>query len=439
MHLNSKILMLAMLIPCLTNRCSCNAYSQPVKWSLWDGIALENFSAQSIQSVQVYRTGGELNNPVVELNNADETLTLEFDDITGSYIHYDYTLIHCGWDWKPSGLLFTEFADGFEFNTIDPYGYSTGTILSYTHYNLTLPNEKVSFRISGNYILRVVDSNNHDSIVIQQRFMVVEPIISMNAMVRLPANPKLQTTSQQLELEVLHSPLGNIDPTTDIVTLIAQNNPTHPSMRCKPTFIDRGFTRYTDPDALVFSGGNEFRHIDLKSLHYQGQSISNIAIRDNEYHVQLAPDESRSIQKYSDNPDINGKFIVKRDDSYDSDIEAEYVWAYFTLQVNEDVSEDVYVFGELSGWTVNKGYRLNYNAVTRAYEQRILLKQGYYNYQYAMLDGATGSFYPYVFEGDFSQTENIYLVTVYYRQPGVRYWRLVGIKTLNSRYSDKTR
>lgn len=438
MHLNKISFMLVVLIPCLAIRFCFFGYSQPVGSSFMDGEALDNFSAPSIQSVQVYRTGSELNNPVAELNNADETLTVEFDDISGSYTHYDYTLIHCGWDWRPSGLLFTEFADGFEFNPIEPYGYSTGTILSYTHYNLTLPNEKVSFKISGNYIFKVTDSNNHDSIVLQQRFMVVEPILSMNAMVRLPVSPKLQATAQQLELEVLHSPLGNIDPTTDIVTLIAQNNPTHPSLRCKPTFMGRGFTRYTAPDALIFSGGNEFRHIDLKSLHYQGQAIRNIAIMGNEYHVQLVPDENRSIQKYSENPDINGKFMVKRDESYDSDIEAEYVWVYFTLQVNEAASEDVYIFGELSGWTANKGYRLNYNAATRSYEQRILLKQGYYNYQYALIDGATGSVNPSVFEGDFSQTENIYLVTVYYRQPGVRYWRLVGIKTLNSRYSDKT-
>ncbi|MBQ8276905.1 MAG: DUF5103 domain-containing protein, partial [Bacteroidaceae bacterium] len=67
-----------------------------------------------------------------------------------------------------------------------------------------------------------------------------------------------------------------------------------------------------------------------------------------------------------------------------------------------------------------------------AYEISLLLKQGYYSYQYlagphGRRTGMTSA------EGNFWQTENEYTILVYYRPAGSRYDRLVGWRTASYR------
>ncbi|MGE0077286.1 MAG: type IX secretion system plug protein domain-containing protein [Bacteroidales bacterium] len=396
---------------------------------------MDNSSASSIKSVKAYRTGRDLNNTTIEMKS-DESITVEFDDLSDEGVSFDYTIIHCTYDWQPSDLIFMDYCDGFEYNRVDDFQNSVGTISSYIHYSLTFPNNNINFKISGNYILRIVDSYDHSKIYVQQRFMVVEPLLSMNARVRQPLVQDLLLSSQQLELEVNIGPLGNIDPYNDIVTVVYQNNQVNDGfIGVKPTYIEPKQIKYSAPDALIFDGDNEYRNVNLKSYSYQTQQVQKIEIYGGETHINLLPDRDIQNQDYTENPDLNGKYIVKRDDSNDSNIEADYAWVYFTLQTFDPENVDVYLYGEFTGWTVNPDFKLSYNPQSGGYELRTFLKQGYYNYRYIAVDRQTGEVSHSRFEGNHFSTENTYQINVYYKSPGIRYWRLVGIKTISSRYS----
>lgn len=400
-----------------------------------DSDILTNYSELFIKSVKAYKTGRVLNNPIVELKT-DETITVEFDDLSDESTSYDYTILHCTYDWKPSNVIFMDFCDGFEYNRVDKFTNSMGTSTSYIHYSLSLPNSNVNLKISGNYILRIVDSYNHSKVVLQQRFMVVEPILAMDARVRQPVIVDFIKTSQQLELEVNFSPLGNINPTTDIVTVILQNNQFDNQVKVlKPQYISPKSIRYSAPDALIYDGCNEYRALNLKSFYYQIPQIRRIENYGGEFHVNLVPDMDNHNQDYVENPDLNGKFIIKRDDSNDSNIEAEYAWVYFTLNAEELYNSDVYLYGEITGWRINPEYKLNFNHNNNVYEARVQLKQGYYNYRYVVVDKQTGKIDHSQLEGNHFATENNYQILTYYKSPGIRYWRLVGMKGLSSRYS----
>jgi len=396
---------------------------------------VENYCLPSIKSVKAYRTGRDLNNPIVELNS-DETITVEFDDLSDEGSSYDYTFIHCTYSWQPSDLIYMDYCNGFEYNRVDNYRNSMGTMQPYIHYSLSFPNDQVSFKISGNYILKVVDSYDHDKVVLLQRFMVVEPVLSMNAKIRQSLDPSLTFTSQQMELEVDVKPLGSIDPDHDIVTVVCQNGQTDNQLvGIKSTYIYQNKIRYTSPECLIFDGCNEYRNINIKSYSYQTPKIVRIENYGAEMHVRLSPDFNNFRQDYSENPDLDGKYIVKRDDSNDSNVEADYAWVYFTLNIPELENSDVYVYGEFTGWTINPDYKLTYNHQSNSYELKALLKQGYYNYRYVVVDGASGIVSHSRLEGNHYSTENTYQVTVYYKSPSVRYWRLVGIKTISSRFA----
>ena len=62
----------------------------------------------------------------------------------------------------------------------------------------------------------------------------------------------------------------------------------------------------------------------------------------------------------------------------------------------------------------------------------MLLKQGWYNYEYSLQDKAGAPLLSTEFEGSYYETENDYMVLVYYRGPGDRYDRLIATGSANT-------
>lgn len=93
----------------------------------------------------------------------------------------------------------------------------------------------------------------------------------------------------------------------------------------------------------------------------------------------------------------------------------------------------IYLDGEWTHHALISEYELHYNQESHVYEADILLKQGYYSYQYVCVDanGKIAAVQP--IEGNFWQTENEYTLLVYYRAAGARYDRLVGWRTASYR------
>jgi hypothetical protein len=75
---------------------------------------------------------------------------------------------------------------------------------------------------------------------------------------------------------------------------------------------------------------------------------------------------------------------------------------------------------------------MTYNPETKLYEAAILLKQGFYDYQYAVVDRITRAIDATRLEGTHVETENDYSIFVYYRGFSSRYDRLIGYRVINS-------
>ena len=74
---------------------------------------------------------------------------------------------------------------------------------------------------------------------------------------------------------------------------------------------------------------------------------------------------------------------------------------------------------------------MTFNSQKGIYELQMLMKQGFYNYKYVVVDQnntlSEGSI-----SGDFDETENNYKVLVYYRDLGARYDKIIGLGEANS-------
>jgi hypothetical protein len=191
---------------------------------------------------------------------------------------------------------------------------------------------------------------------------------------------------------------------------------------------------YEHEEKLVFPSGNEFRNFDTKSLRYQTEFIRNIEFSGGINHVELQTSHSRQYSRYFSHHDINGRYLVRNEEGRNHSIDADYVMVWFTLPWDVPFDNgNVYVLGELSDWNFYHWNTMEYNYDARAYELGILLKQGYYNYQFAFLEDGASEADATLFEGSFFETENDYFIKVYHRPPGSRFDKLVGTLRVNSR------
>lgn len=264
--------------------------------------------------------------------------------------------------------------------------------------------------------------------------MVVEPLVTIEARLRQPFNIEKKTTSQQLNLLLKTNKINISNPYNDLIVKVQQNDqPLGSYSGLKPVFIRSGEIDYSSPDNLLFDGVNEFRSFNTNSIRYISSGIQSIDHIGSEYSVQLIPSENNRKQLYVTIPDINGKNKINLENSNQSDLEADYVWVYFTLPYYDQLEgKEVYVYGGLTDWQLLPQNQMHYNTQREAFELRLFLKQGYYNYRYVVKDTKIGEVDQAFFEGNHFETENSYQILVYLNAPGYRYERLVGYKSINS-------
>lgn len=386
-------------------------------------------SSDSIRTVQLYPVGFELADPVIELSRANHLL-FSFDQLGDSPDFYTYTIVHCDSDWNESGLYYSDYMDGFQQNTLNSYRSSFNTKEAYAHYELELPNDQVSMKLSGNYLIRVYGSASASEPVIQRRFMVVEQAVTIKLVARQSTDPKLIMTHQQLDCQVLYNDLPVNDPFSELRMVVDQDGVPN-NLKPQPQYNRPNSADYSGIDRLVFDGLNEWRSFDTRSIRYNSINVDEIKLAGEHYHVLLKQDFSRANAKYVSQPDFNGRTAIQGEKDYDAGIELEYPIIYFTLQTPELEGEDVFVVGDFTGFAYTDTYKMIYNNERNAYELGLPLKQGFYNYMYAVKGKNANEASLSTMEGSHSETENSYSVYVYYRQPGARYERLVGYARVN--------
>ncbi len=391
-----------------------------------------SYTDPNIHTVLFFTEGWEFSLPVLEIGSSRK-LILKFDELSGNPKNYSYTLTHCDADWNPSRLITSEYMEGFQENPVNDYASAINTTIPYINYKLVLPNEHVKILVSGNWLLKVRDDSNKAKPVLIRPFYVAEKLVDIAGEVRKSSFEGYNGASQQVAFSVNYARFPVTDPLNEIKAVVMQNSRRdnlHSNL--KPTFIRQNQLIYEDNNK-VFDGGNEFRNFNSKDLQNNGMGISSIEYRDPYYHLFLLRDQSLRKEMYQSRDDLNGSYLAKSDRASDSDLESDYVLVHFTLVPPDQVTNDlIYVFGALSNWQCALSNQMTYNPETKLYESTMLLKQGFYDYQYAVYDKDKNSVNTSFLEGSHVVTENDYHIFVYYRGFSSRYDRLIGYRVINS-------
>ncbi len=390
----------------------------------------ETFNRQ-IKTVLCHNTIDELSLPIINLNSAEQLL-ISFDDLDTDIKDYYFTIIHCKSDWTASDLMQSEYIDGFTDEPITNYEFSFNTLQKYSHYSFNFPTEELKPLLSGNYVFKIYEQGGET--IAFKRFMVLETMLTIKAEVRRATLVDDRKTKHEIDFIIKHPNITIADPFSDIKVTIKQNNRGDNAITdLKPLFVKNNELIYDYQEDNTFWGNNEFRHFDIKSLRYQSERIKEIIFDSTYHHVYLFNDRKRPFDRYSIEPDINGKFLIKSQEGWKSSIEADYAFVHFTLPVDHISYGELYVIGEFTNWQLEAANKLKYNADKMQYEASIYLKQGYYNYHYALKDTTTNRVDVSFIEGTHYQTRNDYYIYVYYRAVGDRYDRFVGFLKTSSK------
>jgi nitrogen fixation protein FixH len=388
-----------------------------------------NVYSSAIKTVEFYNTAKQGSFPVINLGS-DEKVLLAFDDLRGGSRNYSYTIEHCDANWNSSNLSPAEYLQSFTDDRLYNYSYSTGTMQKYTHYEISLPNNNIAPKISGNYVLKVYEDGDQNKMVLTCRLYVLGKRVAIAANLVASANNATRQTNQKINFTVDYSGLVVQNPAYALRTFIMQNARTETAvLNGQPTYIRGSQLIYNDISINDFPGRNEFRLFDTRTLKLNSQRVAKI-YKDSTNVVVLLGDPVRDQPNYIFQYDNDGKFYILNNDGTTPATDADYAHVYFTLTTGKNTKDgSPYVVGQFNNYRLDESNKLHPLDNGR-YTVNMLLKQGVYDYEYVWVDAKTGKADDIPFEGSYFETENEYQMLTYYRPPAARWDELVGFREL---------
>ena len=364
--------------------------------------------------------------PVVNLY---DRLYLEFDVLNNLEEDFYYKIEHFDSDWTPSQLMKTEFLAGMDNLRIVNYINSFNTYQIYSHYRLQIPNRQTRLKVSGNYLIKIFD--DYGELVFSRKFMVMETMANVSVQIRRSRDVALINETQSVDFKIAPINVNFNNPIATVKAVVIQNNNLKTAIYgLRPQYILGNELVYRYNNSSLFWGGNEYMFFENKDVRSTNLGVKYIDLEDL-YHTYLYTNIERSNLKYTYNPDINGGFKITILDRQDPSIEADYTHVHFSLSAAEFLDASVYVYGGFNNFSTSEENQMTYNPKKGVYQTSLLMKQGFYNYKYVVVD-KENLLKEGEISGNFDETENNYKVVVYYRDLGARYDKIIGLGEANS-------
>jgi len=431
---------------------------------------------QDIGAVEFRMRGQFLQYPMMNLKGGG-ALTLSFDDFSDDARFLNYKLIPCNADWTPAELEDAEYLNGFNDNEIDDFELSLNTRAKFINYRVHIPNEDVKIIQPGNYIIYVYDTDT-DFPVFTKRFLVLDETFVINPEIVAPSMVEFRRTHHEIDFEIITGNRTITNPDAQLNIYVLQNwRWDNAITNLSPRFTKPGVLNYDYNNKIVFEAGNEFRSIDARSFDYLSPMMKHIDVFDDGFGVHIKMDRSRYNAPFYTYNDINGDYVIQNYDeaarnarrnlqltdgntelrapstnnqleaeevileNFELDIEnlrenklrCDYGNFYFQLEALQELYDtDVYVVGQFCNWKLLEENRMTYNVTENVYNATVELKQGYYNYMYAAVPKGKTKINLSELEGSHFETNNEYIILVYYRGIGDRHDRLLGYRSIFS-------
>lgn len=368
------------------------------------------------------------NQNVLPIFALQDAFQLEFDDLYGSDSSYFYEIIHCDYEWKPSNLPKNEYLLGFDNQRLLDSFNSFNTLQTYTHYQLSLPNANTQLKISGNYILKIL--NEDREVVFSRRFILYEDLVSVPMQIKRARTVSNLDSKQNVEFTIKSNQIHFQNALKNVKTVLVQNGKFQNALtHLPPQYTIGNDLVYKYDTETQFWAGNEFLFFDTKEIRVAANTIARVDNKNEVYHSYLFTHEARANASYTLTFDVNGNFVARRLNAENNAIESDYSWVYFSLSApsfRSGQQKSIYITGRFNNYALTPENKMDFNEEKGIYEKAILIKQGFTNYEFTIADTKGQIDAENAIDGNFFQTENEYTVLVYYKENTDRYDRVIG-------------
>ena len=399
--------------------------------------------SDDVKTLQVIADGDFQKLPVID-NSGNSFLEISFDILSDEELFLQYQVIHCDAQWEQDNLSELDYVNGFQPTEVTAVSPSFNTYINYWHYSVAFPNEDVELLVSGNYAVIFHLQSDPDAQVAVACFSVTEQMAFVGGTVSGNTDIDFRQEHQQLTLQCTWSPnkLPFLNPASDLRLVVTQNH--RPDTRrdiLQPSRMEAGKAWYEHDRNLIFEAGNTFRRFEFIDRHYATFGVERLRYEAPYYYAELTLQQARSGSFYRFDQDQHGRYLVHALNNVDDEAtECEYFWAEFRLEgaMPPRGSGHIYLTGDFTYGELTDDYRLDYDPVQQCFVGRVLLKQGHYKYQFLCggpwIPDFAGGTSPHatlsVCEGNYYEAHNQYDIYIYYRAPGARYDRLLGVAQL---------
>lgn len=400
----------------------------------------DNVYMPNIHGVKLFRQADQTGYPIIILGSEMST-ELHFDDLDGTVKNYNYCYQLCNADWKPVDLSPFDYITGFSNGRLNQYRSSSIAKTKYIHYQALLPEKSCMPNKGGNYLLKVYLNGDTSKLAFTKRLLVLDNIVSIAAKISQPFNSQLFRTHQKVQFSIDKSKLNILNPQQQLKVVVLQNYRWPAAVTgIQPLFMRGNIYEYNGEQDCTFPSGKEYRWADLRSFRFQTERVDSADLTSKPFNVWLKPDAERTKSPYIFYVDLNGFYEVGARDVNNQWWQGDYANVHFTFSPIDNqpfANKHIYVTGEMSDTCHNHECLLSYNADRGVYETTLLLKQGYYSYEYITkdIDPRTRKerANPDITDGNYWGTENDYTILIYYRPLSGRSDILVGATTINTR------
>ena len=277
---------------------------------------------ENIYNVNIH--GSRLNYPVFNLN---DKISFSFDDLNIKKSSYYYKINHFDYKWNPSRILKSEYIDGYDDNLIEGFENSYNTLIDYTHYQISIPNQDLKLKVSGNYSISIHESNG--DFLFEKKFSVLNQLISTSIKIKRSNDLKKIESHQSIDISLKCDNCNEFNGnSSDLkLVLIKNNNWNNFKVIQNPDYFLNNTLIFKN---ILFEAGNEFLNFDNSKINSTNINVYKTELND-VYETFLRTDVDRRNGIYQYNPDINGSFVINN--KFDNpEIENDYSLVKFSFK-----------------------------------------------------------------------------------------------------------
>ena len=249
-------------------------------------LSQQNNTLDNIYSIKIETVSNKYLYPVIDKN---ETITLSFDDLNLTENSYYYQLNHFDYKWNKSKLFKSDYINGYDDNLITNYENSFNTLVDYRNYKISIPNNDVSIKISGNFSISIHDKNG--DFLFERKFSIINKRLLISTEIKKSKDLKNYETHQSQDITVnCNNCLNFKNSSSKLKLVILKNKQWKNSMILeKPDFFFNDRLVYKN---ISFPGGNEYFHFDNSKINSTNLNVYKPELNDF-YYTYLSTDIER--------------------------------------------------------------------------------------------------------------------------------------------------